>query len=100
MKSALSADNTRFSLKPDAGTANRAVTATAIRGGECMIDICILTLILSGVALIANIAVCLYTLHLAKQAEHTQKMKGYVKGLLYSQTSHADGKQRVTEVKL
>ena len=59
-----------------------------------MTDVCIITLVLSGVALVANIAVCLYTLHLAKQAEHRQKMEGYVEGLLHSQTSRADEEQR------
>lgn len=55
-----------------------------------IINVCILALILSGVALITNIAVCLYTLHLAKQAEHEQKMEGYVQGLLHSQINHTD----------
>ncbi len=59
-----------------------------------MIDVCILALILSGVALLMNIAVCLYTLHLAKQAEHSQKMEGYVEGLLHSQISPADKEQQ------
>ena len=59
-----------------------------------MIDVCILALILSGVALLTNIAVCLYTLHLAKQAESRQKMEGYVEGLLHSQISPADEEQQ------
>ena len=59
-----------------------------------MPEACLIILILSGIALVANVAVCLYTLHLAKQAEHRQKMEGYVKGLLHSQISPADEEQQ------
>ena len=70
-------------LKLDAGAANHAVTAIAMRGGEkSMYDTCIIILVLSEIALVANVAVCLYTLHLAKQAEHRQYMEGFTNAFI------------------
>jgi len=70
-------------LKPDAGAANHAGTATAMQGGEeNMYDTCIIILVLSGITLVTNVAVCLYTLHLAKQAEHRQYMKGFTSAFI------------------
>ncbi len=106
-KNVQNAENTRFSLKPDAGTANHVGTVTVMQGGEkSMYDTCIIILVLSGIALVANVAVCLYTLHLAKQAEHRQYMKGFTsafiqyecethgKTLFDSQISTADEEQQ------
>ena len=59
-----------------------------------MYETCIIILILSGIALVANVAECLYTLHLAKQAESRQRMEGYVEGLLHDQISPADEEQQ------
>ena len=44
---------------------------------------CIIILILSGIALVANVAICLYTLRIAKQAEHRQYIKGFTAAFLY-----------------
>ena len=41
-----------------------------------MPETCIIILVLSGITLVANVAICLYTLHLAKQAEHRQYIEG------------------------
>lgn len=71
-----------------------------------MYDTCIIILVLSGIALVANVAVCLDTLHLAKQAEHRQYMEGFTsafiqyecethgKTLFDSQISTADEEQQ------
>lgn len=48
-----------------------------------MPEACIIILILSGIALVANVAICLYTLCLAKQAEHRQYIKGFTAAFLY-----------------
>ncbi len=48
-----------------------------------MPEACIIILVLSGFALVANVAVCLYTLYLAKQSEHTQYMKGFIAAFLH-----------------
>ena len=48
-----------------------------------MPETCIIILILSGITLVANVAVCLYTLYLAKQVEHTQYIKGFTAAFLY-----------------
>ncbi len=47
-----------------------------------MSETCIIILVLSGITLVTNVAVCLYTLHLAKQAEHTQKMEGFIEAFI------------------
>lgn len=47
-----------------------------------MSETCIIILVLSGITLVTNVAVCLYTLHLAKQAEHTQKMEGFTSAFI------------------
>ena len=38
--------------------------------------------VLSALALIANVAVCLYTLYLAKKSEHRFWTEGYIKGFI------------------
>ena len=43
-----------------------------------MLDTWVIVAVLAGLALIANIAVCLYTLHLAKKAAHRQFLEGYI----------------------
>ena len=48
-----------------------------------MFETCIIILVLSGITLVANVAVCLYTLHLAKQAESRQRMEGFTSAFLY-----------------
>lgn len=47
-----------------------------------MPETCIIILILSGIALVANVAVCLYTLYLAKQSEHRQYMEGFTSSFI------------------
>ncbi len=47
-----------------------------------MPETCIIILVLSGIALVSNVAICLYTLHVAKQAEHSQYMKGFIEGFI------------------
>ena len=96
-KSAPNAGKGHFSLKPDAGTANHVGTITVMQGGEkSMYDICIIIiiLVLSGIALVANVAVCIYTLHLAKQSEHRQYMEGFTSAFInYEMSNDKDTKK-------
>ncbi len=48
-----------------------------------MPETCIIILVLSGIALVANVVICLYTLHLAKQAEHRQYMEGFTNAFIH-----------------
>lgn len=62
-----------------------------------MLDACIIICTLSGIALVANIGICLYTLHIAWKAEASNYKDGYVKG-------YADGvicteKRSITQTK-
>ena len=47
-----------------------------------MFEPCIIILTLSGIALVTNVAICLYTLHLAKQAEHRQYMESFTSAFI------------------
>ena len=47
-----------------------------------MLETWIIVAVLAGIALTANIAVCLYTLYLAKKTTRTQFMKGYTTALI------------------
>ena len=47
-----------------------------------MSETCIIILVLSGITLVTNVAVCLYTLHLAKQTEHRQYMEGFTSAFI------------------
>lgn len=47
-----------------------------------MPETCIIILFLSGIALVANVAVCLYTLYLAKQSERRQYMAGFTNAFI------------------
>ena len=51
-----------------------------------MPETCIIILVLSGIALVANVAICLYTLHFAKQSEHRQYMEGFTSAFLCCET--------------
>lgn len=96
-KSALTAVIVPSSRKRAAGAANLAVTVTARRGGErFMYNTCIIILVLSGIALVANVAVCLYTLHLAKQAENRQKMEGFIEVFINYETSNSNFQEHST----
>lgn len=54
-----------------------------------MMDICVIVLVLLGIALAANIAVWLYTLYMAKKAKRTHYLEGYARGFLESETNPA-----------
>ena len=52
-----------------------------------MTDALIIICILSGLALSANVAVCLYTLYLAKKLEHAKFLEGYAKAIVERELS-------------
>lgn len=47
-----------------------------------MLDANTVICVLTGVALVTNIAVCLYTLYLSKKAEHRHRTEGYTQALI------------------
>ena len=53
-----------------------------LEGSEFMLNSWITLAILSALALIANVAVCLYTLYLAKKSENRFLTEGYIKGFI------------------
>ena len=52
-----------------------------------MPEACIIILVLSGIALTVNIAVCLYTLYLAQQSQRRQYTKGFIDAFIHRETS-------------
>lgn len=56
-----------------------------------MEDTCIIVLVLAGVTLVANIAVCFYTLYLAKKCKDRYRNEGYIAALLDRNFNTNDG---------
>lgn len=47
-----------------------------------MINTCIIILVLAGIALVANVAICLYSLSLMKKYKHRYYNEGYIAALM------------------
>ena len=62
-----------------------------------MLDAWIIICVLTGITLVTNIAVCLYTLHLSKQAEHLQRIEGYAQALIDRELDTEEYKKEGTE---
>jgi len=62
-----------------------------------MLDASTIICVLTGIALVTNIAVCLYTLHLSKQAEHRQRIEGYAQALIERELDAEEYKKEGTE---
>ena len=62
-----------------------------------MLDAWIIICVLTGITLVTNIAVCLYTLHLSKQAERRQHIEGYAQALIDRELDTEEYKKEGTE---